>query len=201
VKLPDNHNQVKITVVDQQNAFVTDGTSLWATNTGTRSWYQISLTDLKDPFYISKVVVSHNKLFVLANALGNGEADFTQVYSAPVDSRILRPLRGLLATGGNSYGDIVVDGDTLQVYLGADFATAQYGYSVDGVHFASAPLPCPVGLFAILGGIRDGKPIALCNGSGGCVSGQRLDCLHCTFRRAGDRQQDILLARELLWWL
>jgi hypothetical protein len=75
-----------------------------------------------------------------------------------------------LATGGLTYGDIAVDGDVVQVYLGADFATAQYGYSVDGGRFTSAPLPCPVDLFAILGGIRDGKPIALCNGSGGSPS-------------------------------
>jgi hypothetical protein len=79
-------------------------------------------------------------------------------------------MTGFTATGGNDYGDIAVDGDVIQVYLGADFATAMYGYSTDGTRFTGAPLPCPVENFAILGGLEDGHPVALCNSGGGTPS-------------------------------
>ncbi|TCO65222.1 WD40/YVTN/BNR-like repeat-containing protein [Actinocrispum wychmicini] len=167
VKLPDNHNQVQLTVIDRRTSFVSDGTSLWATNDSARSWYQISLSALRTPFFISKVAISHGKVFAVAQSLGNGEEDFTQIYSAPVGATILRPLAGFVAKGGINYGDIAVDGNVIQLYLGADFASEQYGYSVDGIHFRVAPSPCPVANFARLGGIRDGRPMVLCNGGGG----------------------------------
>lgn len=167
VKLPDNHNQVKLTVVDPVNAFVSDGNSLWATNDSARTWYQIDLVALRAPFFIGRVAISHGKVFAVGQSLGNGDSDFTQIYSAPVGQRVLRPLPGFVARGGLSYGDIAVDGNVIQIYLGADFATEQYGISTDGVRFRQAPLPCPVENFGILGGIRDGKPVVLCNGGGG----------------------------------
>jgi photosystem II stability/assembly factor-like uncharacterized protein len=167
VKLPDNHNQVKLTTVDLKNTFVSDGTTLWATNDANRSWYPVTLAGLASPCFISKVVMSHNRVFVMASSYGNGEAGFTQIYSGAPGAHTLRPVLGFTATGGLTYGDIAVDGDVIQAYLGADFASEQYGFSTDGIHFKAAPWPCPPAEFATLGGIRDGEPVVLCNGSGG----------------------------------
>lgn len=167
VKLPDNHNQVKLTVVDATNAFVSNGEALWATNDASNTWYQVKLAGLQAPLFISKVLIAHNRVFAVASALGNGEADYTQIYSSPIGGRTLRPMRSLRATGDLTFGDISFDRGVLQVYLGADFARAEYGLSSDGVRFTAAPLPCPLDKFATLGGVQEGKPTVLCNGSGG----------------------------------
>jgi hypothetical protein len=167
VKLPDNHNQVKLTLADARDAFVSDGTNLWATNDGARSWYPVTVTALRSPYYISKVAIAHGKVFAVGKSLFNGDEDYTQIYAAPVGARTLQPIPGYVAKGGINYGDISVDGGVVQVYLGADFADEQYGYSTDGVRFTQAPLPCPVDMTGILGGIRAGKPTVLCNSGGG----------------------------------
>ncbi|MFD1046379.1 WD40/YVTN/BNR-like repeat-containing protein [Kibdelosporangium lantanae] len=153
VKLPDNHNQVKLTVVDARNAFVSDGTDLWATNDGARSWYSITLTSLRSPYYISKVAIAHGKVFAVGESLFNGDEDYTQIYAAPVGARTLQPVPGYVAKGGINYGDIAVDNGVVQVYLGANFADELYGYSTDGVHFTQAPLPCPVDMTGMLVGV------------------------------------------------
>jgi hypothetical protein len=167
VKLPDNHNQVKLTVTDAKNAFVTDGTTLWATNDATGTWYPVNLAGLVAPYFIGKIVVAHDKVYAVASSLGNDTGNATRIYSAPIGAPTLHVIPGFTVTGGYTYGDIAADGDVLQFYLGADYATGQYGYSVDGVHVVAAPSPCPTENPTELGGIRDGRPIALCNGSGG----------------------------------
>jgi hypothetical protein len=167
VKLPDNHNQVRLMVADPDDEFVTDGTTLWATNDKAATWYPVELAGLTAPYSISKVVISHGTVLAVASSLGNAELNATRIYSGAVGAPVLRPLAGFEVIGGYTYGDLAVDGDVLQVYLGADYATARYGFSLDGVDIVEAPLPCPVENVAMLGGIKDGRPIALCNGSGG----------------------------------
>lgn len=167
VKLPDNHNQVRLMVTDPNNQFVTDGTTLWQTNDTTQTWYPVELTELTAPYHISKVVIAHGRVFAMASSLGNNEHNTTRIYSGAVGEPTLHPLPGFEVIGGLTYGDVAVDGDVLQVYLGADYTNAQYHYSLDGVNFVAAPLPCPVENVAMLGGIKDGQPIALCHGSGG----------------------------------
>ena len=170
VKLPENHNQVKLTVVDAGNMFVSDGDSLLATNNGARTWHSVTLDGLKAPFYIAKVAMAHGRVFAVASSLGNSEADFTQIYAGPAGAQILRPMPGFVATGGVTYGDIAVDNDVVQAYVGAEFNNQQYSYSQDGVNFKAAPAPCPVENFTVLGGVRKDRPIVLCNGSGGSPS-------------------------------
>ncbi|MEV4317748.1 hypothetical protein [Actinocrispum sp. NPDC049592] len=168
VKLPDNHNQVKLTLIDHQIGYITDGTSLWATTNGSRSWDKLTFSGVADGHFIGKVVVAHGHVYVMVHTYG--EDGVTQLYESALGRPALRPKPGYAAAGAMSYGDIAVDGDVIQVYLGADLATAVYGYSTDGRRFTGAPLPCPVDNFAILAGIRDGHPIALCNSGGGSPS-------------------------------
>lgn len=167
VKLPDNSNQVRLMVTDPATAFVTDGTTLWQTNDTAKTWYPVELTGLTEPFRVSKSLIAHGKVFVVADALGRGDHNATRIYSGPVGEPALQPLPGFEVIGGLTYGDVAVDDDVLQVYLGVDYASAQYHFSLDGVDFTAAPPPCPKQNVAQLGGIKDGKPIVLCNGSGG----------------------------------
>jgi hypothetical protein len=164
--LPENHNQVKLSVVNADDAFASDGTGIWATNDGARSWYRVAVSGVREPFYISQVTKAQNRVFAVVNTLGNAERDGTTIYSG---TRVLRPVPGLTVTGGITYGDIAVDGD-IQVSLGANFETAKYWLSRNGTAFTPAPAACPASTFASLAGVRQGKPIALCSGSGGSPS-------------------------------
>ncbi|WP_143229227.1 WD40/YVTN/BNR-like repeat-containing protein [Actinophytocola xanthii] len=154
-------------VADLETEFVTDGTTLWETNDATRNWYEVELTGLTEPYNISEVVTAHGKVFAVASLLGNNQHNATRIYSGPVGEPVLHPLPGFEVIGEFPYGGVAVDGDILQVYLGANYAEAQYHFSLDGEEFVAAPLPCPLENVAMLGGIRDNRPIALCNGGGG----------------------------------
>jgi hypothetical protein len=134
---------------------VTDGTHIeFSRDNGTR-W-----TADRTPgggLYIDKLVIADGRLFALLTSTSRAA-----LYWAPLTGGALRPVSGVSVSSSLAYGDITGVG-TLQVDLGGDYTTQRYWYSRDGVHFVSAPRPCPVSDDALLGGVRDGKVIALCD--------------------------------------
>jgi hypothetical protein len=137
---------------------VTDGTHIFVTRNGGRNWSADRLPGVSGNYYVDKLVIADGRLFALVTT-----ATKAVLYSGLTQASVLSPVRGLSITGALAYGDITLVG-TLQVDLGANYSTEHYWYSRDGVHFISAPLPCPASTTALLGGVRAGKVIALCNG-------------------------------------
>jgi hypothetical protein len=140
---------------------VTDGAHITVTRDSGRHWSAVRLAGASGAF-INKLVIANGRMFALVQTQSGGTGSET-VYSGLVQSRVLCPVRGLTVKGSTAYGDISTTG-VLQVDLGVNYVAQRYWYSRDGVHFVSAPLPCPATTLALLGGERAGRVIALCNG-------------------------------------
>jgi hypothetical protein len=108
------------------------------------------------------------------------------VYSGPARGSTLRAVPGLSISGGITYGSITAVGG-LQVSLGSDYATERYWLSSNGLRFVPAPLPCPVTTSALLGGVRNGKPVAVCRGTPSDVGPGQDDHQVWTAPRPGGR--------------
>ncbi|WP_199198954.1 hypothetical protein [Amycolatopsis sp. CA-128772] len=163
--LPDNHNHVALTAVDDRVAYVSDGVHLRATRDGAATWHSVTLAGAREPFYLSKIAETGGRVFAMLTAYRDGQGS-TRLYSGPAGSPVLRPVPGFAVSGGLTYGDLAVGGG-LQVALGSDYGTEQYWTSRDGVRFAPAGPPCPAGEVASLAGVRDRQVVALCSSSPG----------------------------------
>ncbi len=167
ILLPDNGNQVDIKLIDRQDAVATDGDHIEITHDGTRHWSPIAIPGFPDSGFIFRLAVAHDRLYAIASTFGTDGA--TTLYSGSLHGTTLTPVPGrtVSANGGFSYGDVNTRGGVVQVNFGADFATDQYWTSTGGVHFQTAPAPCPVTNSAMLGGIVQRRVVALCVGDGG----------------------------------
>ena len=145
---------------------ITDGTQIVATHDGGRRWSPVRLTGLpaSASIFVGHITITGGRIFTVVTSNNGSGTSTATVYAGPALDGILRAVRGLSISGGITYGEIVATGG-LQVSLGSDYATEHYWLSRDGVRFVAAPLPCPVTTPALLGGVRNGKPIALCSGS------------------------------------
>ncbi|WP_410658299.1 hypothetical protein [Amycolatopsis sp. lyj-112] len=164
VSLPDNHNQVRLTVIDERDVFLSDGTKLLASRDGGRTWSRVRLAGVREPFYISKIAESGARVFAMVT--GFGSPSTTTLYAGLAGSRILLPVPGFTVTGSATYGDVATSGG-VQVSMGADYRVQKYWTSADGFTFADAPAPCPADTSASLSGIRRGQVLALCSGGPG----------------------------------
>jgi hypothetical protein len=153
---PVNENQTNVIWVGGVIA-VTDGTHILVTRDQGRTWSADRLAGVSGNFYVGKLVITDGRLFALVTTPTKAA-----LYSGLPGASVLGPVPGLSITSDWPYGDITSVG-TLQVDLGANYATERYWYSRDGVHFVPAPLPCPASKMALLGGVRAGTVIALCN--------------------------------------
>ena len=145
---------------------VTDGTHIVATHDGGRHWSPLRLASLPTSvsFFVGHITITDGRMFAVVTSNSASGTSMAAVYSGPARGRILRTVPGLSVSGGITYGSITAVG-SLQVSLGSDYTTERYWLSRDGVRFLPAPLPCPVTTSALLGGIRNGRPIALCSGT------------------------------------
>lgn len=177
ISLPDNHNQVRLTVIDERDVFLSDGRQLLASRDGGRTWSRVRLAGVREPFYISKISEFEARFpaenssapsgaRVFAMVTGFGSSSTTTLYAGLAGSRVLLPVPGFTVTGSVTYGDVATSGG-VQVSMGSDYRTQKYWTSADGFTFASAPPPCPAGTSASLSGIRQGHVLALCSGGPG----------------------------------
>ncbi|WET81420.1 hypothetical protein P3102_09485 [Amycolatopsis sp. QT-25] len=164
ISLPDNHNQVKLTVIDERDVFLSDGTRLLASHDGGGRWSEVRLAGVREPFYISKITESGSRVFAMVT--GFGSPSTTTLYAGLSGTRLLQRVPGFTVTGSSTYGDIVTSGG-IQVSMGADYRLQKYWTSSDGVVFAPAPPPCPADSAASLSGVRQGQVLALCSGGPG----------------------------------
>jgi hypothetical protein len=145
---------------------ITDGTRIVATHDGGGHWSQVHLTGLPASvsIFVGHITITGGRMFTVVTSNSASGTSTATVYSGPARSSILRAVPGLSISGGITYGNITAVGG-LQVSLGSDYVAERYWLSRDGVRFVPAPLPCPVTTSALLGGVRGGRPIALCSGS------------------------------------
>ncbi|RSN20383.1 hypothetical protein DMC61_38165 [Amycolatopsis sp. WAC 04169] len=164
ISLPDNHNQVKLTVIGERDVFLSDGTRLLASRDGGGSWAEVRLAGVREPFYISKITEAGPRMFAMVT--GFGSPSTTTLYAGISGTRLLLPVPGFTVTGSTTYGDIATSGG-VQVSMGADYRVQKYWTSSDGLTFATAPPPCPADSSASLSGVRRGQVLALCSGGPG----------------------------------
>ena len=146
---------------------VNDGTHIVASRDNGRHWAPVRLRGVPASAaseYIARLVIAGGRMFVLLTTQNSDGSSSAAVYAGPARGDALRPVPGLSVTGGITYGDISTAG-AVQVYLGDTFATAHYWFARDGRGFRAAPLPCPATTRALLGGVHQGHPTALCSGS------------------------------------
>jgi photosystem II stability/assembly factor-like uncharacterized protein len=165
VPFPVNNNQPDATWAGGVIA-VTDGTHVVATRDAGRHWYRVRLAGVaaSASFFAGHITIADGRMLTLVTVNGANGTAMTTVFAGPAGGSTLRAVRGLSVSGGITYGSISGVG-ALQVSLGSDFTSARYWFSRNGVRFVSAPLACPAQTAALLGGVRDGKPTALCSGS------------------------------------
>lgn len=178
---------------------VTDGTHIVASYDGGQHWSRVPLAGLPASAgaFVGHITIAARRMFTLVSSNGANGTSSTAVYSGPARGGALRAVRGLSVSGGITYGDISAVGG-LQVSLGSDYATERYWLSHDGVRFVSAPLPCPATMSVRLGGVRDGKPVALCSGSPSDVAAGRNDHQIWTAPRLGGRFS--ASSPVFVWW-
>ncbi len=164
ISLPDNHNQVKLTVIDERDLFLSDGARLFASRDGGVNWSRVRLAGVREPFYISKITEAGPRVFAMVT--GFGRPSTTTLYAGIAGARVLQPVPGFTVTGSATYGDIATSGG-IQVSMGADYRLQKYWTSSDGLTFESAPAPCPADSSASLSGVRRGHVLALCSGGPG----------------------------------
>lgn len=137
-----------------------DGTHVYATANAGKHWTAERLAGASGAAFVGELAVANGRVFALVSTNAS-----SAVYAGTAASGVLRPVPGLSLKGSGTYGDITTVGGPLQVDLGNNYATEKYWYSRNGVRFTAAKLPCPVSTSAMLGGVRAGKVVALCNGS------------------------------------
>jgi photosystem II stability/assembly factor-like uncharacterized protein len=142
---------------------VTDGTRVQATGDGGRHWRTEKLKGASGSFFAGPLAVDHGRLLALVTTAGSAK-----VYAGTPGSGRLAPVPGLSVSGDEAYGDLSTAGG-LEVDLGASPARQKYWYARDGRHFSRAPLPCPAAGPTFLGGVRQGKVVALCSDSPGAA--------------------------------
>jgi hypothetical protein len=167
---------------------VTDGTHIVATRDWGRHWSAVRLAGLpaSASIFVSDITITGGRMFTLVTSSTTSGTSTASVYSGPARGGTLHAVSGLAVSGNFTYGDITAVGG-LQVSLGSDYTTERYWLSRDGVSFVPAPLPCPVTTSALLGGVRDGKPVALCSGSPSDVNLGENDHQVWTATRLGGR--------------
>jgi hypothetical protein len=146
---------------------VTNGTRIVVSRNAGRRWSAVGLGGLPKAriAFVGDVTIADGRLFALVNTITSGGVTTVSVYSGSVGASTLRAVHGLSVSSGLAYGDLTAVGGAIQVSLGTNYAKAHYWLSRNGSRFTTAPLPCPASTSALLGGVRDGKPIALCSSS------------------------------------
>lgn len=146
---------------------VTNGTRIVVSRNAGRHWSAVGLAGLPKArsTFVSDITIADGRLFTMVNTIASGGTTTVTVYSGAVGASTLRAVHGLSASGGIAYGDLSAVGGAIQVSLGSNYAKAHYWLSRNGSHFTAAPVPCPASTPALLGGVRDGHPIALCSSS------------------------------------
>ena len=145
---------------------ITDGTHIVATHDEGRHWSAVRLAGLPGTasIFVGHITITDGRIYTLVTSNSTSGTSTAAVYSGPARGSTLRAVPGLSTSGGITYGSITAVGG-LQVSLGSDYATERYWLSSNGLRFVSAPLPCPVTTSALLGGVRNGKQVALCSGT------------------------------------
>lgn len=159
---PADNDQPSVTWGENVLA-ATDGTQLVTSGDGGHRWRVVALEGAATGAFVAKVVISGGRLLVLATATGTGRSA-TAVYTGPADGATLRPEPGMSVSGGSTYGDLSSAGG-IQVCLGADGTSAHYWIGAAAGRLAPAPRPGPVTDSVLLGGVRQGQPVALACGS------------------------------------
>src|SRR5882757_117871 len=158
--LPDNHNQVKLSLLGGLGLAVSDGTDIVASPNNGVHWSTVTLYGLPANHYIARIAAENGRLFVVATS--QGKLNAVQLYSGFAFGRTLTPVKGIGATGSFVYGDVNASGD-VQVSMGADYASGNYWISHDGVHFRAASAPCATDTVPSLSaGPSNGRVFAVC---------------------------------------
>jgi len=146
---------------------VTNGTHIVVSRNAGRRWSAVGLAGLPKArtTFVGHITIADGRLFTLVNTIASSGTTTESVYSGSVKASTLRTVRGLSVSGGLAYGDLTAVGGAIQVSLGTNYTKAHYWLSRNGSSFTTAPLPCPASTSALLGGVRDGKPVALCSSS------------------------------------
>lgn len=167
---------------------VTNGTHIVVSRNAGRRWSAVGLAGLPKArsTFVDHITIADGRLFTLVNTIASSGTSTEAVYSGSVKASTLRAVHGLSVSGDLSYGDLTAVGGAIQVSLGTNYNKAHYWLSRNGSRFTTAPQPCPASLSALLGGVRDGKPIALCSSSPSSVGpGTNTDQLSIAPRLGG----------------
>lgn len=168
VPLPDTHTQVSVSFGNLLFGIVSDGRHAFTTVDHGARWHQLSIVD--PPAGRTQIVktVSYGSDFyaIVSGSTDSGEGNSVGLYSAPIWSHELRPVKGV-RFGGDTTGDITTKGG-LAVSLGGDAGfDAKYWTSRDGTRFTAGPAPCQDSFTPSLAGTVQGHSYALCTGDSG----------------------------------
>lgn len=146
---------------------ITNGTRIVASRNAGRRWSAVGLTGLPKArtTFIDHITIADGRLFTLVETIASGGKTTVSLYSGSAQASTLRAVHGLSVSADIAYGDLTAVGGAVQVSLGTSYTKAHYWLSRNGSHFTTAPVPCPASMSALLGGVRDGKVIALCSSS------------------------------------
>lgn len=168
VPLPDNHDRVSISFGNLLFGIISDGKHAYTTVDHGARWHQMSIAYApKGRIEIVKTAAYGGHFFaIVSGATDSGQGNSVGLYSAPIWSHELRPVKGV-HFAGDTTGDISTKGG-LAVTLGGDAGfTAEYWTSSDGTHFIAGFAPCQDSFTPSLGGTMQGQGFALCTGDSG----------------------------------
>ena len=143
---------------------VTNGTGVQSSHDAGAHWSQVHLSGVSSTggtrLFIGDLTIARGRMLALITRF-NGTRGVAAVYAGAASGTRMTPVPGLAETGGEVYGSISTAGG-LQAALGSNYQNERYWYARTGSTFTAAPLPCPAARVPLLGGVRDGMPVALC---------------------------------------
>ncbi len=161
VRFPVDQDQPQL--VDRDGVLaVTNGTQIQTSRDSGAHWSVVHLSGIASGsrLAVGDLSITGGRMLALVTQSTGGKST-ARVYSGSATGTGMAPVRGITESGSEVYGDISTQGG-LQVVLGSDFKNERYWYARGRSGFTAAPLPCPMAGVPLLGGVREGKPVALC---------------------------------------
>ena len=143
---------------------VTNGTQVQSSHDAGAHWSQVHLSGVSSTggtrLFTGDLTITRGRMLALVTQF-KGTQGVAAVYAGAASGTRMTPVPGLAEAGGEVYGSISAAGG-LQAALGSDYQNERYWYARSGSTFTAAQLPCPATRVPLLGGVRDGTPVALC---------------------------------------
>jgi len=148
---------------------ISTGTSAVISHDNGNDWHPVTLAGKPTGGMtnVGHITIADGHLYTMVSNI-TGTASKATVFSGAASGKTMKAVPGLTISGSVASDQFPATGDIssagpLEVSLNYNYAQSSYWVSTDGTKFTKDPAPCAAGDEPLLGGVRGGKPVALCS--------------------------------------